>query len=196
MTLPNFKRHLIDKHGLSEEQFDQITPFIRTRTISKNKFLLKEGEIGTAAFFVEKGLLRLYNVNSEGKENHLQFAVENWIITDRCSVYFQEPSTSNIDALEDTLTVLLDDELVSEITKVNSTFREQNEILLQNHIRHLYRRISSLIGSSAKVRYIEFAETYPELMQRVPQWMIASYLGITPESLSRVRKTLMDESYK
>jgi hypothetical protein len=91
---------------------------------------------------------------------------------------------------------MLDDAFVNEVVKVNIGFRKQNEILLQNHIRHLYKRISLLLGASARVRYFEFVNMYPDIMLRVPQWMIASYLGITPESLSRVRKALAEENFK
>ncbi|WP_178984481.1 Crp/Fnr family transcriptional regulator [Winogradskyella helgolandensis] len=196
MLLPNFKKFLIEKGGLSEEEFDQITPFIKTKRIPHNEFLLKSGEVCSHSFFVEQGVLRFYALNEEGKENILQFATENWIVSDRGSVFFQEPSTYYIDAIEDTLTVMLDEEFVTKVVNINSKFRAQNEKLLQNHIRHLYKRISLLIGASAKVRYLEFVSMYPDIMLRVPQWMIASYLGITPESLSRVRKALAKENFK
>ncbi|WP_034045508.1 Crp/Fnr family transcriptional regulator [Wocania ichthyoenteri] len=196
MTLSNFKKHLIEKGGLSEEEFAQIMPFIKTKTVKKNEFLLKQGDICSHSFFVEQGVLRFYSLNEEGKENILQFATEKWIVSDRGSVFFQEPSSYYIDAVEDTLTVMLDEHFVNEVAKINSNFRKQNEILLQNHIRHLYKRISLLLGASARVRYLEFVNMYPDIMLRVPQWMIASYLGITPESLSRVRKALAKENFK
>jgi len=196
MLLPNFKKFLIEKGGLSEEEFAQITPFIKTKRVANHEFLLKSGEVCSHSFFVEQGVLRFYALNEEGKEHVLQFATENWILSDRGSVFFQEPSTYYIDAIEDTLTIMLDEEFVNEVVKVNSNFRIQNEKLLQNHIRHLYKRISLLIGASAKVRYLEFVNMYPDIMLRVPQWMIASYLGITPESLSRVRKALAKENFK
>ncbi|WP_246296923.1 Crp/Fnr family transcriptional regulator [Winogradskyella vidalii] len=195
MMLPNFKRHLIEKGGLSETQFQQVEPFLKTRMVAKGDFLLQQGDICNHSFFVEQGVLRFYALNKEGKENILQFATENWIVSDRGSVFFQEPSTYYIDAVEDTLTVMLDDDFMSEVAKVNPNFRAQNERLLQNHIRHLYKRISQLLGATAKERYLDFVNMYPDIMLRVPQWMIASYLGITPESLSRVRKALAKENF-
>lgn len=98
MELPNFKKYLIEKGGLSEEDYLQIQSFISLKNVSKSDFLLKEGDVCSHFFFVEKGLLRLYALNEEGKENILQFATENWIVSDRGSVYFQEPSTYYIDA--------------------------------------------------------------------------------------------------
>ncbi|MBQ0786820.1 MAG: Crp/Fnr family transcriptional regulator [Oceanihabitans sp.] len=196
IEVPNFKKHIIEKCGLSETEFTQIAPFIKTKNVSKNDFLLQQGEICSHSFFVEQGVLRFYALNEEGKESILQFASENWIVSDRGSVFFQEPSTYYIDAIEDTLTVMLDEDFVNRVAKINPNFRKQNENLLQNHIRHLYKRISLLLGASARIRYLEFVAMYPDMLLRVPQWMIASYLGITPESLSRVRKALAAENFK
>lgn len=196
MELPNFKKYLIEKGGLSKDDYLQIQPFISLKNVSKSDFLLKEGDVCSHFFFVEKGLLRLYALNEEGKENILQFATENWIVSDRGSVYFQQPSTYYIDAVEDTLVVMLDEEFINKVSKINADFRRKNEHLLQKHIRQLYKRISQLLGASAKRRYLDFVNMYPDIMLRVPQWMIASYLGITPESLSRVRKALAEENFK
>lgn len=196
MSLFNFKKHLIEKGGLSEEEFDQILPYINTKHFRKNEYLLKQGDICPHYFFVEQGVLRFYSLNEDGKENILQFATESWIVSDRGSVFFQEPSRYYIDAVEDSLVVILDENFVNEVAKLNSNFRKQNEVLLQNHIRHLYKRISLLLGATARSRYLEFVAMYPDIMLRVPQRMIASYLGVTPESLSRVRKALAKENFK
>ncbi|WP_179376666.1 Crp/Fnr family transcriptional regulator [Winogradskyella wichelsiae] len=196
MLLPNFKKHLIEKGGLSETEFLEIERFIKIKKISKGEFLLKQGVVCNYSFFVEQGVLRFYALNEEGKENILQFATESWIVSDRGSVFFQEPSTYYIDAIEDVVTVLLDEDFVNKVASVNAHFRKENEKLLQNHIRHLYKRISQLLGATARERYLYFVNMYPDIMLRVPQWMIASYLGITPESLSRVRKALSKENFK
>ncbi len=196
MELPNYKQYLIDKGGLTETQYNTIMPYIKTKNLLKGEVLLKQGDVCLHFFFVEQGLLRFYALNEEGKENILQFATENWIVSDRGSFYFKEPSAYYIDAVEDTLVVMLDEAFINRIAKVNPHFRKNNERLLQNHIRHLYSRISLLLGATAKTRYLEFVNMYPDIMLRAPQWMIASYLGITPESLSRVRKSLAKENFK
>jgi CRP-like cAMP-binding protein len=196
MELLNFKKHLIEKCGLSEEDITKIEPLITIKNVAKGDFLLKEGDICSHFFFVEQGLLRFYALNEDGKENILQFATENWIVSDRGSVYFKEPSTYYIDAVEDTLAIMIDESFIDKVSEVNPNFRKRNERLLQNHIRHLYKRISQLLGVSARMRYLDFVSMFPDIMLRVPQWMIASYLGITPESLSRVRKTLAQENFK
>ena len=184
MQLAKFNTYLIEKGGLTQDDLAKIEPFIKAKKIVKGDF------------FVEQGLLRLYALNEDGKENILQFATENWIVSDRGSVYFKEPSSYYIDAFEDTLVVFIDEDFIDKVSQVNPNFRKKNERLLQNHIRHLYKRISQLLGVSARIRYLDFVKMHPDIMLRVPQWMIASYLGITPESLSRVRKSLAEENFK
>lgn len=195
MDLINFRTYFLEKCELSKEDIAQISPLIITKEVKKGMFLLQQGEVCNHSFFVEKGLLRFYALNEDGKESILQFATENWIVSDRGSAYFQEPSTYYIDAYEDTTVVLINEAFIEKVAAINPNFRRHNERLLQNHIRSLYERISLLLGASAKTRYLDFIKTYPDVTLRVPQWMIASYLGITPESLSRVRKALAKENF-
>lgn len=185
-----FDQYLHQKWGLTPEQVGLLSSYIQTKEFKKGDYLLREGEICSMTFFVEKGLLRFYGLNANGKEHILQFASENWLVSDRGSVYFNEPSHYYIDAIEDTLVVLVDDALVEKISTMSNTYPKKNERLLHNHIRQLNNRISLLLGATAEERYLHFVQLYPDVMLRVPQWMVASYLGITPESLSRVRKSL------
>jgi len=194
--LVNFKTYLIEKMGVDEIAYQQLLPFVKSIVVAKNEQLLKAGDICKHTFYVENGVLRLFGLDENGKENILQFATENWLVSDRDSVYFKEPSNYYIDALEETVVVLLDEEFIESLAKVTPSFRKKNEKLLHNHIRHLNKRIHLLIGASAKQRYLEFIRMYPDVMLRVPQWMIASYLGITPESLSRIRKDLAKQNFK
>jgi CRP-like cAMP-binding protein len=147
-------------------------------------------------FFVEKGLLRLYTIDDLGKEHVIQFAPENWIVSDRSSAYFNQPSDFYIDVVEDSEVVFLDKVFMDKASEQDLNFRHYFEKLLHNHIRHIQRRVSLLLGATAEQRYMDFIKLYPDLMLRVPQWMIASYLGITPESLSRVRKELAKKHFK
>lgn len=159
--------------------------------INKGAFLLREGEVSRHFYFVEKGLLRFYSIDAAGKEHIIQFTPEGWIAGDRGSFYFQEKSEYFLDAIEDSEVVLLSDDLLREVSVQNEDFRCFTDRLLQNHIRQLQKRIRLLVSASAEERYLDFVAIYPGLIRRVPQWMIASYLGITPESLSRVRKGLV-----
>mgnify|MGYP003345490174 CR=1 FL=1 len=158
--------------------------------------MLQKGDVCSNTFFIETGLTRFYSIDKEGKEHIVQFAPENWFVSDRGSVFFNEPSDYFIDAIEDTTAVLIDDTFLGDVGDVSPQFRKYMQLILQNHIRHLQNRINLLIGASAEVRYMDFIKLYPNLTQRVPQWMIASFLGITPESLSRVRKDLAKRGFK
>ena len=169
---------------------------LKIRKVKKGEQLLKQGDICQHTFFVEKGLLRYFSIDKKGKENVLQFAPENWFITDRESVYFNQPSKYYIDALEDTEVLVLEKNFVEKISEQNNSFAEFNNKLLHNHIRSLQKRIELLLSATAEERYLDFIKVYPNLLLRVPQTLIASYLGITPESLSRVRKELATKHKK
>lgn len=170
--------------------FLEIVSNQKATFVSKGEYLLMEGEICRNSFFVEKGLLRYYSIDSKGKEHILQFAPENWFIADRESAYFGKPSQYFIQTLEDSTIVTLDDNFMLKLSANNPAFTEFNNKLLHNHIRHLQNRVNQLLSYTAEERYIKFIALYPNVLLRVPQTMVASYLGITPESLSRVRKEL------
>ena len=190
----NFSQYLEEKFEVKESEIPLVLKLSKEKNVSSGSFLLKPGEICQHTFFVEKGLLRLYSLSENGKEHILQFASENWLLSDRDSVFFKEPSKFYIEAIEDSLLIPMDEDIFRKIAELSPDFREKNEILLQNHIRHLNQRINLLLSASAKTRYLEFIKLYPDLQLRVPQWMVASYLGITPESLSRVRRDLASKS--
>ncbi|MCW9708955.1 Crp/Fnr family transcriptional regulator [Fodinibius salsisoli] len=186
----DFKRYLKGHAGVTEEQSERLAKDIYKRSLEANELLLSKGEICKNFFYVEKGLLRFYSIDSAGKEHILEFAPEKWLVVDRASFYFDEPSEFYIDAIEETTVTVLDEEFINIASEISPQFRKYNERILQNHIRHLQKRIGQLIGTSAKERYLDFIEQYKDVTARVPQWMIASFLGITPESLSRIRREL------
>lgn len=190
----NFYIYLRNKALIKEEHLSELMKLTSVKEVKRNEILLSEGQVCHYTFFVGKGLLRFYSIDEEGKIHIIQFAPENWFISDRGSVYFQQPSAFFIDAIEDTTVILLDQHFYEEASKISPEFRNYNEYLLQNHVRSLQNRINLLIGASATKRYLDFIKLYSDLTSRVPQWMIASYLGITPESLSRVRKDLTKET--
>ncbi len=185
-----FYKYLKEKVHVRPEHLPLLMQLIHNKRIRKNEILLFSGQICDSIFFVEKGLLRLYSTDETGKEHIIQFAPENWFLSERGSLYFGTPSDFFIDALEDTSLVVFDQYFIDSAAEISPEFRTYNEYILQNHIRELQLRINLLIGSNAQKRYLEFIKLYPDLTMRLPQWMIASYLGITAESLSRVRKIL------
>jgi CRP/FNR family transcriptional regulator, anaerobic regulatory protein len=194
--MPTFLQYLQDKTEMTSENAALLTKDLRTGQISKGDFLSKQGNVCNQTFFVETGLLRAYTLDAQGKEHIIQFAPEGWLISDRSSAYFNEASDFFIEAIEDSTVVFLDPEFNDRASAISANYRHFNNLALQNHIRHLQKRINLLLGATAEERYLDFIRTYPDLTLRVPQWMIASYLGITPEGLSRVRKELARKNFK
>lgn len=164
--------------------------------VKKNEIILRPDEICLHTFFVAKGLLRAYTIDEGGKEHILQFAPENWLISDRSSVLFNGVSEQFIEAVEDSEIILIESGFFEKLSELSLSFQRFNMLALNNHIRHLHKRINLLISASAEVRYMDFIKLYPDILLRVPQLMVASYLGITPESLSRVRKELARKNFK
>lgn len=191
-----FESYLLKNVEMTGAEALLLSSEMKRKSFKKGAFLLKKGAVCKHSFFVEKGLLRSYMLDELGKEHVIQFAPENWFIVDRSSVYFNDVSESYIEAIEDTEVVLIGADFICRANASSPAFRKFNDKLLHNHIRHMQKRINRLLGASAEVRYLSFIEMYPDLLLRVPQWMIASYLGITPESLSRVRKELAKKNFK
>lgn len=195
MGASDFSSFLSSNLSLDEASIERIINKCATRNVKANEFLLREGETIQTTFYVEKGLLRQYGINEDGKESILQFAPEKWFVTDRESLYFNRPSLYFIQALEDSRVLLINNELMKELSEELPDFEIFNNRLLHNHIHQLTNRIYQLLSHSAEERYLSFIKTYPDIMSRVPQWMVASFLGVTPESLSRVRKNLADRNF-
>ncbi|WP_291064888.1 MULTISPECIES: Crp/Fnr family transcriptional regulator [unclassified Empedobacter] len=188
--MENYKKHLSNIIDLTEEQWVEIEKFLVVKHIKKNEFILEPGEYSEDYFFVESGVIRSYTIDENGKEHVLQFGTENWIVSDRNSAFCKQQSKFYIQAIEDSTVILLNEKLNNLITRLNPNYLAAQNKLIQNHVRSLQDRINLLLGASAKTRYLEFMRLYPNQLYRIPQWMIASYLGITPESLSRVRKEI------
>lgn len=186
----NLEKYLSDLLNSQEFSLSKCSASYEIRNFKKGQYLLRMGEVCRHNYFVEKGLLRMYSVDDGGKEHVIQFAPENWIISDRSSLYFKEKSAYYIEAVESSEVVLLSPEFFVELKNEFPVAVATNDLLLQKHILNLQKRVNSLLADTAEQRYLDFIQMYPDIMLRVPQWMVASYLGITPESLSRVRKEL------
>jgi len=182
--------YLTSNTDADKEVTNQLLLHCRIKQVYKGEFLLRQGEKCHHTFFVESGLLRQFSIDEKGKEHIIQFAPENWWMSDRGSVFFNQPSVYFIQALENSKVFLLEETVILQLAKSNPSFLGFNHKLLHNHIRSLQKRITQLQSASAQERYLDFITVYPDLVLRVPQIFIASYLGITPESLSRVRREL------
>jgi len=148
---------------------------LKTITIPKGQILQSTGELSTKMYFVKSGLLRSYSIDEKGREHIFMFAPRDWVMAD--NVPPDQPGELFIDALEDSEAVVL---LKEEEDMANPA-------KLLKRVRTLQKRVIMLMSASAIERYEHFVATYPDIVQRVPQRMIASYLGITPEALSKVK---------
>ena len=196
MNAANLKSFLTKHLAIDEKEILAIVENCKVKTVKKDEYLLRKSEHCKHTFFVEKGLLRQYSIDEKGKEHILSFAPENWFVTDRESAFFNEPSAYFIQAVEESQVVLVNEDFLQLLSEKIPNFVDFNNRLLHNHIRHLQYRINLLLSADAEDRYLEFIKTYPDILLRVPQIMVASYLGITPESLSRVRKELAHKNFK
>ena len=158
--------------------------------LRKRQFLLQEGDVCKYQAFVEKGVLRSYRVDEKGTDHILQFALEGWWAADLSSYITGEASLFNIEALVDCELLLLSkpswDTLMERLPKFEHYFR----IIIQNHLVATQKRLIQSHTETAEEMYLKFVQAYPACIQRIPQHMIASYIGISRETLSRLRNRL------
>lgn len=186
-----FKEYISSNITLSEEEWAKIKLVSIDKKLRKREFLLREGEIWKYCAFVGTGCLRTYRLDEEGYEHILEFSKERWWTGDVSSISTGKPSKYYIDAVEDTAVVLINtddfDQLCMEIPKLG--------ILMNNNLKQCLGsnqgRVDIAISYNMEEKYRNFLTEYPDLSMRIPQYMIASYIGITPESLSRLRKQLV-----
>ena len=176
---------------LSSEEESLIETFWTEKTIEKGDYLLRNGDTCQTDNFVVNGTLKAFYINSEtGKEEVLYFAIESWWATDIESFQKQKPSMYNIQAIEKTTLVQIHhhsfQEMLKQIPKLERFFR----LILENYLGSLQRRIILNKVLDAEQRYLDFLKNYPKIAEKVPNYLIASYLGITAEFLSRIRKKI------
>jgi CRP-like cAMP-binding protein len=167
--------------------------YFTQRTIRKREFLLQPGDTCQQLAFVATGLMRAYTIDDKGAEHIIQFAPEgNWI-SDPYSFFRHEPSSYAIEALEDAQLLLMTNEAMEDMLTSVPPLERYFRKLLQQNVIALHQRLISSLSQSTEEKYQALRQQFPDLMQRVPQHMIAAYLGITPETLSRVRRQLLRE---
>ena len=173
---------------ISDEEFKHFQEAFVSKKVKKKQFILHEGSICQYSAFIVKGAMRQYTIDKRGVEHIVRFGIENWWMSDRESFIMLTPSPYNIDAVEDCDLLVTTNEQVTHIQEMSPTFGKMTKLLDQRSFITSHDRIQATISYSAEERFVHLMKTYPEFLQRFPQTMIASYLGITPETLSRVRK--------
>ncbi len=186
LLLDNIRKHI----SLSSEDIELLMSVVHTKKLRRKQFLTQEDEVSKYSAFVLSGCLRSFFIDANGFEHNLQFAIEDWWITDMMSFTTQKPGKLNIEALEDTemLIITRDDQL--KLFNSCPKFEKYFRIITENGFVSAQNRLLDNMSLPATDRYLNFSKKYPQLLQRLPQVQIAAYLGITPEFLSKIRHQL------
>ena len=179
-----------EKVSLTAEEEVMIKTYLMPKKLRRKQYLLQEGDVCKSIAFISKGVLKAYSVDDNGNEHIIQFGLEGWIISDLYSFLTGEPATYNIDAIEDSEVVLISKSAHEELLQKLPKYETFTRLNITGAYLAMQRRLTSIIGSSLEERYATFTALYPNIVQRVPQHMIAAYMGLTPETLSRIRKRI------
>jgi CRP-like cAMP-binding protein len=189
----NLIRNNIEKtlgEKIPDEMIGQFRELAFEKSFDKKQLLAEAGKACKYQYFIEQGSCYSYYVNEKGDKNAVQFAVENYWITDASSYFSGKPAVFNVETLEPTKALLLSKKNFDLLCNTHPLFDRFFRILLQNTLATLHYRIAKTNSENADHRYREFSQLYPHFVQRIPQYLIASYLGIKPQSLSRIRKKI------
>jgi CRP-like cAMP-binding protein len=178
---------------LSEEEKDTILGLTHIKKLRKKELLLQEGEVSKCSAFVLSGCLRSYFVDTNGFEHILQFAIEDWWITDMMSITTQTAANLNIDAIQDSELLILTRENQLELFEKCPKMEKYFRIITEKGMANIQTRLLENMSLPAVQRYKNLTKKYPKIVEKVPQKLIASFLGITPEFLSKLRHQLAYE---
>ena len=184
--LKNIKRYV----SLNEEDERQFIAIVRTTKIKRRQFIVQPNFTCKYQTYVLNGAFRSYFVNEEGIEHTIQFAIEDWFISDFNSYVNQTPASLFVEALENSTVQQISYDDVEELCNQNPKFERFFRLVAQKSFAFSQRRVLSNLGKSAEERYVEFFNLYPIIVKRVPQYMLASYLGMSPEFLSKIKKRI------
>lgn len=183
-----FEKYLVEKGELVESELELVRQVSVSKKIRKNHYLLEEGKVSNFIGFVTKGTFRLFRKGADGQEYTMKFAIENWWISDFTSFMSGEQSNCYIEALENSELIWFSRETWDHLLSTIPNFRRMIDKLTAKNFEANQNRIFSNISEPAETRYDNFVNNYPTLYDRIPLYMIASFLGITRETLSRIRK--------
>ena len=173
--------------SLSDEEWKMCKNNFRPKRMLKRQFLLQEGDVCRQLTFIEKGALYSFSVDSKGNQHVLRFAFDGWWIADLQSFFTGNPSTFNIEVLEDSELLVLDRKNHEKLLEEIPAYERYHRIIVQNAYVALQQRVENALGLTAEEKYARLIQHNPEFMNRVPLNLVASYLGVSPETLSRVR---------
>ena len=180
------RKHIEAISPVSDEEFEIIKAFFTVKKVRKHQYLIQESDYAKFEYVIMSGIFRVFYLDEEGKEHIVQFATENWWMSDYIAYFNQKPATTNVICMEEgevlCLTLEGREKLSADLHKMEHFFR----VKLTNGYIAQQRRIMTLLSSTPQQRYEEFAHLYPDLLQRIPKKYIAEYLGVSRETLSRL----------
>lgn len=176
---------------IDDSEFKFVEAAFTPKVIKKKQFLSHEGSVCQYMAFIVKGAMRQYVIDDRGVERIVRFGIENWWISDRESFSMLTPSKYNIDAFEDTELLVTTKEKITLLKDQSPLFFKMAHVLDENNFIAAQNRIEANISFTAEEKFQQLVKLYPEFVRRFPQNMLASYLGLTPETLSRIRKQML-----
>lgn len=192
----NFQKHLRSRVEISAGEMDLILSRINVRQFKKKTIIVKAGEVCRFQGYIDKGCIRMFYTDEKAHEHVVYFGFEDWWMGDISSFITGQPADYSIEALEDTIVFFFDRDdmewLYSKVPQLERSFR----ILVQGALISLQKRLVASMSSNAEVRYSQLLQRFPHIELRVAQHHLASYLGITPEALSRVKKSMIEKEKK
>ena len=179
--------HVAKYVELSNSEIDEFISILKTTRVKKRQFIVQPGFVSEYRNYIVEGAVRVFYLDDSGKEHTVIIAIEDWFFTDFYSYLNRTPAEYYAEALEDSIILQMkyDDveELCSRIHSISEYFR----LFTERSMAHSYKRTISNISKTSEERYWEYVNKYPQIANRVPQYVLASYLGISPESISRIR---------
>jgi CRP-like cAMP-binding protein len=188
VEVKSLQNELILKHSFTEEEANFFISHFTERKVKKKQFIIQPDFIAKYRVFVVKGTFKAYVVDNDGQENIISLAMNGWWISDPNSFIYQQPATMFVEALEDSVILQLDFKNEQLLKAHSHQFETFFRAVAERGLAFIQRRLIASLTLTAEARYEEFVAKYPDFLQRVPQFAIASYLGMTTQYLSRIRK--------
>lgn len=185
--LDQLQQHLLKRVTLSEDELREFSDAFKLVKVKKRQFIIQPEFVAKHRSYVVAGSFRAYVIGDEGQEHTIQFAIDDWWISDYNSYIFQQPASMFVMALEDSIVLQIDYEAEQALKKARHVFETYFRILAEGTAAYMARRVITNLTQTAEQRYEHFLASYPLIVNRVPQYALASFLGMTTEYLSKLR---------
>ncbi|PUZ30205.1 cAMP-binding domain of CRP or a regulatory subunit of cAMP-dependent protein kinases [Chitinophaga costaii] len=189
----SLKKHVLKRVSLTENELEIFCNHFQVTKVKKRQFIIQPNFTAKSRYYVVQGALRAYIVGDEGQDYTIQLAIEDWWISDYNSYIYQQPATMFVIALEASTLLEISFENEKKLKSLNHKYETYFRIIAESSTAYMQRRITTGLTKSAEDRFEHFQERYPQLMQRIPQYALASFLGMTTEYLSKLRNKRVDK---